>query len=112
MAVTTWLVLDLTDALFGLPGAQAAIAELQPGRVRRGLLSRFTGVDFVLAGRDLTHGPLRFVYQMLLVDRTRDAARLLDRALWPEDAWLAARYGRGDARTRCRHLLGALRGKI
>ena len=65
----------------------------------------------MLAGRDLTHGPLRFVYQLLLVDRTWDAVRLLGRALWPEDDWLAARYGRRDAPTRCRHLLGALRGQ-
>ena len=65
----------------------------------------------MLAGHDLTHGPLRFVYQLLLVDRTRDAARLLGRALWPEELAGGA-YGRKDARTRCRHLLGALRGKI
>jgi hypothetical protein len=35
-----------------------------------------------LVGRDLTHGPLRFEYQSLLVDHARDAARLLRRALW------------------------------
>jgi hypothetical protein len=112
VAAATWLVLDLADALFGLPDAEAAIAGLRPHRMRRGLLGRFVDADSMLAGRDLTHGPLRFIYQLLLVDRTWDAVRLLGRALWPEDDWLAARYGRRDARTRCRHLLGALRGKI
>jgi hypothetical protein len=108
----TWLVLDLADALFGLPGAGAAIAGLRLHRIRRGLLGCFVDADAMLAGRDLTHGPLRFVYQLLLVDHIRDAARLLTRALWPEDEWLAARYGRKDVRTRCRHLLGAVQGKI
>ena len=112
VAAATWLVLDLADTLFGLPEAAAAIAGLRPRRMRRGLLGRFVDADSMLAGRDLTHGPLRFVYQLLLVDRLGDAVRLLGRALWPEDAWLAARYGRRDARTRCRHLLGALRGRI
>ena len=112
VAAATWLVLDLADALFGLPDAAAAIAGLRPRRMRRGLLSRFVGADSMLAGRDRTRGPRRFVYQLLLVDRNRDAARLLVRALWPEADWLAARYGRRDVRTRYRHLLCALRGKI
>ena len=54
-------MIELADALFGLPGA-AAIAGLRPRRVRRGLLGRFVDADSMLAGRDLTHGPLRFVY--------------------------------------------------
>ena len=66
----------------------------------------------MLAGRDLTHGPLRFVYQLLLVDRTRDAVRLLGRALWPEREWLALRYGTVTPSIRWRHLFAALRGQV
>ena len=115
VATATWLVLDLADALFGLPDAEAAIAGLRPHRMRRmrsTLLGRFVDADSMLAGRDLTHGPLRFVYQLLLVDRTRDAVRLLARALWPEREWLALRYGTVTPSVRWRHLFAALRGQV
>jgi hypothetical protein len=111
VAAATWLVLDLADALFGLPDA-AAIAGLRPRRMRRGLLSRFVGADSMLAGRDRTRDPRRFVYQLLLVDRNRDAARLLGRALWPERGWLALRYGIVTPSIRWRHLFAALRGQV
>lgn len=113
MANATWLVLDLTSTLFGLPASADAIGGLRPGVVRRRLLSRLAHADSVLAGRDLTLGPLplRFIYQLLLVDRARDAARLLGRALWPEDDWLAARYGMATPTVRWRHLWAALRGR-
>lgn len=112
VATATWLVLRLADALFGLPGADAAIAALRPGLLRRGLLDLFANVKSMLAGRDLTRGPLRLAFQLLLADRGRDAARLLGRALWPEDAWLVARYGRGGLAMHGRHLLSALRGRV
>ena len=60
----------------------------------------------------MTHGPLRFVYQLLLVDRTQDAARLLGRALWPEREWLALRYGIVTPSIRWRHLFAVLRGQV
>ena len=50
---------------------------------------------------------------LLLVDRGRDAAKLIFRALlWPEREWLIARYGRYTFTTRLRHLFDAARGKI
>ena len=42
----------------------------------------------------------------------RDAAKLVFRALWPERAWLIARYGRYTFSTRLRHLFDAARGRI
>ena len=107
-----WQVLSLADALLGLPGAAPALTALQPSGLRRRLLARFATPASVLAGRDITGGPARFIYQLLLADRPRDAARLLARALWPEDAWLAARYGCAGWRTRAAHLLAAVRGRI
>jgi hypothetical protein len=49
---------------------------------------------------------------MLLVDRLRDGARLLGRALWPEDAWLAARYGRQGFWQRWQHIWSAIRARV
>jgi len=48
------------------------------------------------------------------IDRKRDAVKLIYRAVWPEDEWLQARYGRSDwpLRVRLRHLIDAARGKI
>ena len=67
----------LTGLILGL-GAYRAVAFSIHGR-----RSFLWGVAaLALVGRDLTHGLLRFVYQMLLVDHARDAARLLGRALW------------------------------
>jgi hypothetical protein len=107
-----WQVLSLADGLLGLPGVSPALAVMQPSRLRRHLLARFVNPGSILAGRDLTHGRVRFIYQLLLADQPRDAARLLARALWPEDAWLAARYGHAGWRIRVAHLLAAVRGRI
>ncbi len=112
VGVAVWQVLSLADELLGLPGSASALAELRPAGPRRGLLARFVNPASLLAGRDITGGPARFAYQLLLVDRARDAARLLGRALWPEEAWLAARYGRAGWRTRGAHLLSAVQGRI
>lgn len=112
VATPTWLVLSLADELFGLPTATAAVAALRPSEARRLLLARFTGSAAVMAGRDITHSPLRLVYQLLLVDRPADAVRLVWRALWPEADWLAARYGSTAFRVRLRHFLAASRGHV
>jgi len=46
-------------------------------------------------------GPLRFALLLLLVDRHRDIAAIIARAVWPERDWLAARYGRAGLGVRC-----------
>lgn len=112
VATATWLVLQVTDELLGLPEARSAIAALTPSALRRRLLARFTGPDEVLAGKDITGGPRRLLYQLLLVDRPRDAVRLVGRTLWPEPAWLDVRYGASGAGVRLRHLGRALRGRL
>jgi len=112
VATATWLVLQVTDELLGLPEARGAIAALTPSALRRRLLARFTGPDEVLAGKDITGGPRRLLYQLLLVDRPRDAVRLVGRTLWPEPSWLAVRYGGQGAGVRLRHLGRALRGRL
>lgn len=112
VATATWLVLQLTDELLGLDDARPALAALTPGALRRRAVARFADGTALLAGRNITRTPLRFIYQLLLVDRPTGAARLLLQALWPEDDWLAARYGRFDLGVRLAHLAGALRGRV
>jgi len=112
IATVVWLVHRFATDMLGLDEAAAALERLRPSLLRRWLLSLLVNPRSLLEMRNLTRGPQRLVLQLLLVDRPRDAARLFWRALWPEEDWLAARYGCRDVRTRCRHLLGALQGKI
>jgi hypothetical protein len=112
VGTVAWVVLRLTADLFKLDESKPAIIALTPSRVRRGLLRLFVSQESLLTMRDLRHGPSRFGLQLLLVDRKRDAFRLLWRALWPEREWLALRYGVVTPVIRCRHLLAALRGQV
>lgn len=107
-----WLVLRLTSELFGLDGAQAAIQALAPSRQRQAALSRFVDAQHVLEGRDMTGGPRRLAFQLLLVDRPLDAVNLIWRTLWPERSWIRARYGAEGPAVRWRHLTHAVRGQI
>jgi cystathionine beta-lyase/cystathionine gamma-synthase len=45
-------------------------------------------------------------------DHLRDVARLLGRALWPENAWLLARYGRQDIWQRWQHIWSVARARV
>lgn len=112
VATTTWLVLSMTDALFGLAGARSALRDLAPPAARQALLRRFVDQQHVLEGRDMTNGPRRLAFQLCLVDHVPDALRLVGRTLWPEPAWLRARYGSGGPAIRMQHLRQAARGKI
>ncbi len=107
-----WLVLRLAEELLGLYEAAGAIAALAPAPRRRAAISRFVDGQHVLEGRDMTGGPQRLAFQLLLVDRMRDAVRLISRTLWPEDAWLRTRYGANGPAVRARHLASAVRGKV
>jgi putative nucleotidyltransferase-like protein len=94
LASATGLVLLTADALFGLPGAGAALESLTPSRARRVVLRRFVTPESVLGERDLTRSWRKHALLLALVDRPRDAARLIGRTLWPEAWWREARYGR------------------
>lgn len=110
LGVAIGVVLDLTDRLFGLPGAGSGIARLRPSALRRALLRAFVTPGALLEGRDLTRPMVRHPFLLALADRPRDAARLLGRALWPEDWWLAARYGRPVGRLTHLRSIARLRG--
>ena len=88
-----YTVLNLLDQLIGMDGLEEALTRLNPSARRMRLIRRFVTPESVLAGRDITSGWRRFLLLLLLVDRWRDAAKLVFRTLWPEPEWLEARYG-------------------
>ncbi len=112
VATAVWLVLGLAVDLAGLQEAAEAARELQPPALRRGLIGRFANAGALVMMRDLSASKWRYVFLLLLIDRERDALRLVYRALWPEREWLIARYERYTITTRLRHLFDAARGKI
>lgn len=112
VATATWLVLSLAVELCGLAEAAEAAQQLAPSRLRQKLIGLFANARALVDMRDLSKSRWRYVYLLLMVDRKRDALKLIYRALWPEDEWLQARYRRAGVGTRLRHLVDAARGKI
>jgi hypothetical protein len=112
VATVVGLALTLADTCFDLPALAAPAAELAPAGPQRRLLAHFVDKQIILERPDLSSGKARFAYLLSMTDRRRDSLRLLWRTLWPESAWLAARYGQADMRTRIHHAGGALRGDI
>jgi hypothetical protein len=119
VACATWLVLNALAELFGDSDHELPLAELAPSAVRRRMLSRFAPPNRIAEGLEISSGPARFLFLLLLVDRFRDAARLSWRGLFPDRTWLSLRYGKPGARSweravlRLRHLSStAKRGEV
>ena len=93
LATMLWTTLSLAVQLWGTPVPASVLAALQPGPARRRAITALQLANAVLAMRPGAYGYRRFVIQMLLTDRPRDAWRLVWRALFPETEWLRARYG-------------------
>jgi hypothetical protein len=111
LATATWRVLSLAADLAGLEEAKPAVVQLAPSNMRRWWLDRIANATSLVEMRDMARGPFRFVYLLLLADRTRDALWLMARALWPDRDWLEARYGRSNLAVQLRHLVSAARGR-
>ena len=93
LAPILWLHLWLTEQTVGLPDGRDAIAALRPPRWQRWLIERFVSADDALTKVELDQGIRRFLFLLTLTDRKRDALNLVLRSVWPETAWLTARYG-------------------
>jgi hypothetical protein len=93
VATAVYTVLTLLHQLIGLPDLEPALHTLRPSLVHRWLLGRILAPEKVINGFALPHPALRFPLLLLLVDRPRDIAKMVFRTLWPEKAWLQARYG-------------------
>jgi hypothetical protein len=105
--------------LCGLDEAAETARQLAPSWLRQRLIGLFANAQSLVDMRDLSKSKWRYVYLLLMVDRKRDAVKLVYRALWPENEWLQARYGsdattggRRGWRLRLRHLFDAARGRI
>ena len=92
LATLTWTVLDLAHRLIGLPGSAPTLDRLRPSAPRRRLLRELVPPRRILDGTLRDGGRFRWLLLLLLADRSRDALRLIARTVWPEPAWLAARY--------------------
>lgn len=93
LAIVVWTVLSLAQGLFGTAVPDAFLKSLGPPGWRRWLIDRLHLDEGLFAMWPGGYGYRRFVVQMALIDRTRDAVALLWRGLFPERAWLQARYG-------------------
>jgi hypothetical protein len=97
VSCATWLVLQLLKEVFGDPDHQLPLAELAPSRLRQFVLRRFVTAGLIVEGPELTGGAKRRLFLLSLVDRPRDAAVLLWRAVFPDREWLVLRYQLQDA---------------
>jgi len=97
IATAVWLVLSLVSEFFGETEARLPLHKLAPSRFRQRALHWFVPGIPLSGSPKLTDGPLRFIYQLCLIDRPADVIRLLWRALFPDRAWLVLRYKLQDA---------------
>lgn len=93
VSCATWLVLKLLAELFGDPDQQLPLSALAPSPLRQFILGRIVSGRRLMRGLSLSEGPARFLFQLLLVDRPKDAVTLLWRGLFPDSTWLRLRYG-------------------
>lgn len=90
------------------PMLEASAKLISPWRLR--VLRAFANPRSVLQKRPLDRSLLKWVYLLCAVDRPRDALHLVTSSLWPDAAWLRARYGGNTWKIRCKHLFGAAQG--
>jgi hypothetical protein len=92
LATVVWTVLDLAQRLLGTAPPPSTMQALRPPRWQRWLIDRLRLADGLLTMQPGGYGHRRFLLQLALIDRTRDAVKLLARGLFPEASWLRARY--------------------
>lgn len=112
LAAVTGFALELLVEMLGCEEARPAARGLALGPARRAWLRRLINPDAIMAKKPLSSTPWRYGLLFGLIDRPADGARLAARAIWPDAAWLRARYGRGGWRVRARHALSALVGRV
>ncbi len=93
LATMMWTTLHLAAELWGAPVPATTLTALQPGPVHRLAIATLDLKKVVLQMQAASYTYRRFVIQILLTDRLRDAWRLVWCALFPEADWLRARYG-------------------
>lgn len=109
------VMLDLLITIFGTatltPGAVRAAATLR-AREWRPHTQRWRNPSYLFSKTKISSNRSRFFYLLSMIDRPQDVVYLLSRTLWPENEWLAARYGNVNYAVRLRHLKSTLQGTI
>ena len=93
LATVVWTVLNQAQRLLGTAAPPAIMQALAPPAWQRWLIDRLRLEEALLTMQPGGYGYRRFLIQVALVDRARDAARLMLRGIFPEAGWLRARYG-------------------
>lgn len=88
------------------------IEQAQRHAVASAALTRFVSSRVIVENQQLSAGWRRLLYLLCVTDHTRDSLHLIRRTVWPDGAWLAARYGRSDWGMRLRHATNSTAGKI
>lgn len=103
-------VIHYWNELFATEKSRQAAERLPFSRKR--LLSRFVRPEDLLEGVNLSWTRWRLFYQLCLIDRGLDVIRLMTHTLWPDRAWLQARYNETRPWIRLVHLRQVLSGKV
>lgn len=100
----TWTVLTLAQTLLGTPIPAEVLATLAPSTTRQAIIRRLDLGRTILEAHPADYRLRRYVVQLALTDRPLDSLRLMGRALFPDSAWLRARYpDQPDARLPLHH---------
>ena len=103
-------VIDFWNCLFVTEQSTQAAATM-PFR-RAAFLNMFVTPTDIVEGHNLSNSRWRLLYQLALVDRGRDALKLIAHTVWPDRAWLDARYSAADLQTRFQHFRQIASGKL
>lgn len=103
-------VIDLWNQLFTTEQSSQAATALPFRRAR--LLRLFLKPQDLVEGHKLSASRWRLLYQLSLIDRGRDVLRLMLHTLWPDRAWLQARYADTRPWTRFQHFKQVFSGKV
>jgi hypothetical protein len=110
------VVLDLFVSVFGeatlTPAAVDAAAKLRRVTAARPFIQRWRDPAILFSQTKLSTSRSRFFYLLSMIDRPQDIVYLLMRTFWPENQWLAARYGAVNNRVRWQHIRSALQGGL
>lgn len=93
VATVMWTVLSLAEELFGTAVPGGVMMALSPTPGRRWAIRRLRLERRLIEMSSVGYRHRRFLIQLLLVDRLRDAATLSWHGIFPGAAWLRARYG-------------------
>jgi hypothetical protein len=92
LQTVTWTVLSLAQTLLGTPIPTEVLAALAPHSIRQAMIRRLNLERTILEAHPADYRLRRYAVQLALTDNPLDSLRLMRRALFPDSAWLRARY--------------------